>query len=60
MHREMAMLGGTLQPPGLGRCWRSLLGSGLPLKPAWQRVMPADAPFFRYSAEHTLQVAQWW
>jgi Reverse transcriptase (RNA-dependent DNA polymerase) len=32
---------------------------GTPPK-AWQRVMPADAPFFRYSAEHTLQVAQWW
>jgi hypothetical protein len=27
---------------------------------AWQRVMPADAPFFRYSAEHTLEVVQWW
>ena len=23
---------------------------------AWQRVMPPDAPFFRYSREHTLQV----
>jgi hypothetical protein len=23
---------------------------------AWQRVLPSNAPFFRYSADHTLQV----
>jgi hypothetical protein len=27
---------------------------------AWQRVLPADSPFFTYSEGHTLKVVQWW
>jgi exonuclease III len=32
---------------------------GTPPK-AWHRVLPADAPFLRYSGEHTLKVIPWW